>query len=569
MYLYKSPPPRRFPFCDNSVSNGSAGRGVFQFAAATTTNRHPFFGLPNGGDAFRTTSPLPRYDLGTTDSCERDPFDIIRNGFGAILNRPQNYRELEEEEDDRSLLADTIEPPTFSPLGRTGPPEPLHQNKKLRWDHKVNLIGEKLINPMIHCCDKCTLPILTYGRMIPCKHVFCYDCAKKADKTCYRCNDKVQRLEQSNLGTVFMCTYGGSRQGKDSCRRTYLSQRDLQAHITHRHLKGAASAAAAAAAASQSSALSHGLPSQQQQQQMAALVASHPPPPQHLMVRDPRQHPPPVSQHPPPPLEVSRASVLQQPPQQQPQQQAPPPPPQKTLPPEYRDMPPPVMASQQPPPQQMVAPPRAYQSQQNPTVSRPNLITVQIQDDSHKRAAAAAAVAAVNAASTNMPPPSMPPPPPQYAPQQPPPHMSQPPPPQQSYPPPQAPAAPPMAYNPSQPPYTQGMPPPATYNASAPPPPPPPARPLPPQFVHQPPPQFAHPPPPQPPPRFATALPYEEQGHQPTFHWSGATNMPPPRPSTVLPPPRPITGPPPPSTPPGAMMQQRTCAEPQFPYYSQ
>ncbi|KAL3215119.1 hypothetical protein MRX96_051365 [Rhipicephalus microplus] len=122
----------------------------------------------------------------------------------------------------------------------------------------------------------------------------------------------------------------------------------------------------------------------------------------------------------------------------------------------------------------MVAPPRAYQSQQNPTVSRPNLITVQIQDDSHKRAAAAAAVAA-----------------------------------------------------------------------------------------------FAHPPPPQPPPRFATALPYEEQGHQPTFHWSGATNMPPPRPSTVLPPPRPITGPPPPSTPPGAMMQQRTCAEPQFPYYSQ
>lgn len=150
------------------------------------------------------------------------------DGENNAKDEPTVCDKLEEEEDDRSLLADTIEPPTFSPLGRTGPPEPLHQNKKLRWDHKVNLIGEKLINPMIHCCDKCTLPILTYGRMIPCKHVFCYDCAKKADKTCYRCNDKVQRLEQSNLGTVFMCTYGGSRQGKDSCRRTYLSQRDLQ-----------------------------------------------------------------------------------------------------------------------------------------------------------------------------------------------------------------------------------------------------------------------------------------------------------------------------------------------------
>lgn len=285
MYLYRTPPPRRFLFRENSASSRGQARDVYQFTTAGP-NRHLFCGLPTG-DATRASSILSRYHHATSAACAPDPFKRLRNCFGVIINRPHS-REFEEEDDERSLLADTIEPPTFSPLGRTGPPEPLHQNKKLRWDHKVNLIGEKLINPMIHCCDKCTLPILTYGRMIPCKHVFCYDCAKKADKTCYRCNDKVQRLEQSNLGTVFMCTYGGSRQGKDSCRRTYLSQRDLQAHITHRHLKGAASAAAAAAAASQSSALSHGLPSQQQQQQMAAMVASHPPPPQHLMVRDPR-----------------------------------------------------------------------------------------------------------------------------------------------------------------------------------------------------------------------------------------------------------------------------------------
>jgi len=62
----------------------------------------------------------------------------------------------------------------------------------------------------IHFCDKCGLPIHLYGRMvrmeaelrleawprltlslspqIPCKHVFCYDCAllheKKGDKLC-------------------------------------------------------------------------------------------------------------------------------------------------------------------------------------------------------------------------------------------------------------------------------------------------------------------------------------------------------------------------------------------------
>lgn len=53
----------------------------------------------------------------------------------------------------------------------------------------------------------------------------------------HRCGDPVQRIEQSALGTVFLCTYGGSKHGQNGCRRTYLSQRDLNAHIGHRHLK--------------------------------------------------------------------------------------------------------------------------------------------------------------------------------------------------------------------------------------------------------------------------------------------------------------------------------------------
>lgn len=36
---------------------------------------------------------------------------------------------------------------------------------------------------------------------------------------------------------MFLCTYGGSKHGSNGCRRTYLSQRDLNAHIAHRHLK--------------------------------------------------------------------------------------------------------------------------------------------------------------------------------------------------------------------------------------------------------------------------------------------------------------------------------------------
>lgn len=127
-----------------------------------------------------------------------------------------------------------LEAPTFTTLSSRGPPEPM---VKLQWNHKVSLIGEKVLNPMIHCCDQCEKPILIYGRMIPCKHVFCLKCAREEPlKVCPRCKEKVLRVEQSGLGTVFMCTHGGTRYGNIGCRRTYLSQRDLQAHINHRHV---------------------------------------------------------------------------------------------------------------------------------------------------------------------------------------------------------------------------------------------------------------------------------------------------------------------------------------------
>nr|XP_012377573.2 E3 ubiquitin-protein ligase CBLL2 [Dasypus novemcinctus] len=99
-------------------------------------------------------------------------------------------------------------------------------------DCKINIIGEKDCLP-VHFCEKCELPIKIYGRMIPCKHVFCYGCAilykKKGDKTCPGCSNPVLRTEKHSRGSVFMC---GTIQG---CKRTYLSERDLQAHVNHRH----------------------------------------------------------------------------------------------------------------------------------------------------------------------------------------------------------------------------------------------------------------------------------------------------------------------------------------------
>lgn len=127
----------------------------------------------------------------------------------------------------------SLEAPTFTTIDRGQPQAML----ALDWDHPVNLVGKKVLNPMIHCCDQCLKPILIYGRMIPCKHVFCLACAKQEDRKCGRCGDKVSRVEQAGLGNIFLCTQGGSRYGNTGCRRTYLSSRDLQAHIQHRHNK--------------------------------------------------------------------------------------------------------------------------------------------------------------------------------------------------------------------------------------------------------------------------------------------------------------------------------------------
>ncbi|XP_078468417.1 E3 ubiquitin-protein ligase Hakai-like isoform X2 [Lampetra planeri] len=130
--------------------------------------------------------------------------------------------------------------------------------KTIIWDCKINIFGKKDDIP-VHFCDKCGLPIKIYGRMIPCKHVFCFDCAslheQRGDKSCpgtvvsvytdpmasalparsprytARCVDQVQRIEQCLRGTVFLCNV------VSGCKRTYLSQRDLQAHINHRHVR--------------------------------------------------------------------------------------------------------------------------------------------------------------------------------------------------------------------------------------------------------------------------------------------------------------------------------------------
>ncbi|XP_012271066.1 E3 ubiquitin-protein ligase Hakai [Orussus abietinus] len=193
-------------------------------------------GRPRGrarGRAKKAVKVIESDEEETPQLAEETPMETNRAEPEQHEQPPQQIQQpLPEQQFDLEADISQLEAPTFTTINRA-PPEPM---LRLRWDHRVNLIGEKVLNPMIHCCDKCLKPILIYGRMIPCKHVFCLSCAKREDKVCPRCMEKVSRVEQTGLGTVFMCTHGGTRYGNAGCRRTYLSQRDLQAHINHRHI---------------------------------------------------------------------------------------------------------------------------------------------------------------------------------------------------------------------------------------------------------------------------------------------------------------------------------------------
>ncbi|KAM9470942.1 E3 ubiquitin-protein ligase Hakai isoform 1-T1 [Clarias gariepinus] len=172
------------------------------------------------------------------------------------------------------------------------------------WDFKLNLVGEKDDTP-VHFCDKCGLPIKIYGRMIPCKHVFCYDCAvlyeKKSDKTCpglslYSCTEPVQRIEQCQRGSLYMCSI------VQGCKRTYLSQRDLQAHINHRHIRagkpGASRAEPTHPTPAPTPTLTSEPPDRFRLPPPPHLPKSHPLIPPPLQGHDPYGQPPPASPSP-------------------------------------------------------------------------------------------------------------------------------------------------------------------------------------------------------------------------------------------------------------------------------
>ena len=312
--------------------------------------------------------------------------------------------------------------------------------------------------------------------------------------------------------------HGGSKHGSKGCRRTYLSHRDLQAHIAYRHAGGSSSSHAQ----SQSSGSSHSQQQQQQdsrpalstsqaefsaqalvqalQKQTQQLASTQPPP--GLPLADTRNPPPSLSGV---MYQQQQAHLLQQPPPQA-----------------IHPSPLPMNMFQGPPPPVQGPPPTTIESYHTiPVMSsrRDNLINVQMQDEQggYQRPPTA---------NYSQPPPGYTGPSPTFPP---------------------AGGPPPAQYsNPAvSVPFSGSLPPPGTITH------PPPNMSAPPPIVG---PNLSQPPPPipqagpmggPPPPRYPSPHPHYEGGHSPRTAWTGGPRGPPP--PTSGPPPQ--RGPPPPRGP--------------------
>jgi len=142
----------------------------------------------------------------------------------------------------------------FSDLNTDFSTKRSHAIEKLNWNMNTNTISQKIVDQTMDFCMICNLPILIYGRLIPCKHVMCIQCANSIDlKVCLKesCNEIIERIDTALRGGIFVCNYNLDYKNipnnldkfrlnpdlsqKKLCGRSYMSQRDLNSHIQHRH----------------------------------------------------------------------------------------------------------------------------------------------------------------------------------------------------------------------------------------------------------------------------------------------------------------------------------------------
>lgn len=95
----------------------------------------------------------------------------------------------------------------------------------------VKTVGRKSrrqLGERVHFCVRCDFPIAIYGRLSPCEHAFCLDCAR-SDSLCYLCDERIQKIQTIKMTEgILICA-------APHCLKSFLKKDEFETHIRTTH----------------------------------------------------------------------------------------------------------------------------------------------------------------------------------------------------------------------------------------------------------------------------------------------------------------------------------------------
>ncbi|KAJ7950196.1 E3 ubiquitin-protein ligase Hakai [Quillaja saponaria] len=88
--------------------------------------------------------------------------------------------------------------------------------------------SRRQLGERVHFCVCCDLPISIYGRLSPCEHAFCLDCAR-SDSICYLCDERIQKIQTIKMMEgIFICA-------APHCLKSFLKGTEFESHVQDSH----------------------------------------------------------------------------------------------------------------------------------------------------------------------------------------------------------------------------------------------------------------------------------------------------------------------------------------------
>ncbi|KAF8402717.1 hypothetical protein HHK36_010805 [Tetracentron sinense] len=88
--------------------------------------------------------------------------------------------------------------------------------------------SRRQLGERVHFCVRCDFPIAIYGRLSPCEHAFCLDCAR-SDSSCYLCDERIQKIQTIKMMEgIFICA-------APHCLKSFLKRTEFESHIHESH----------------------------------------------------------------------------------------------------------------------------------------------------------------------------------------------------------------------------------------------------------------------------------------------------------------------------------------------